>query len=64
MNKGTVVAIVLVLIVLISVGVYFGTQKKDDDKKPPASDGAGGAGVRQINVVTKRHQQTFLRRVV
>ena len=40
MNKGAVGAIVVVLIVLISVGVYFGT-KKDDDKKPPASGGAG-----------------------
>ena len=48
MNKGTVVAIVLVLIVLISVGVYFGTQKKDDDKKPPASDGAGANALPKV----------------
>ena len=32
MDKVTAGAIVFVLIVLISVGVYFGTQKKDDKK--------------------------------
>ena len=37
------IALVFIVIVLISVGVYFGT-KKDDKKKPAASGGAGGAG--------------------